>query len=287
VITIRDAALLLQQGGVVAFPTETVYGLGANALDAAAVRRIYEIKGRPATSPLIVHVSNIGMARSLSAKWPAKAEELALEHWPGPLTIVVPKASAIPDEVTAGLGTVGLRMPRHPVALELIRTAGLPLAAPSANKFTQLSPTTAEHVRAAFDDAVPVIDGGPCAVGLESTVIAVDSDGSVRLLRPGMLTIPEARFGEAKENESPGMHQKHYSPRTAQLVLVRDWSEAPAKAVRLELPDDPVEYAARLYAALHDLDAQGVERIAVLLPQDPDSRWDAVRDRLHRAASRG
>lgn len=283
--TLHDAALLLQQGGVVAFPTETVYGLGANALDVGAVRRIYELKGRPATSPLIVHVSGIEMARALSSAWPAKAEELALQHWPGPLTLVVPKAAIVPDEVTAGLGTVGLRMPRHPIALELIRTAGLPLAAPSANKFTELSPTTAAHVRAAFGDSVPVLDGGPCAVGLESTVVAVDADGSVRLLRPGMLTLTEAIGGAAKEHESPGMHHKHYSPRTARVVLVDKPVDAPPQAVLLQLSEDPEVCAAQLYSKLHDLDVQGVKLIAIAIPRDPDPRWDAVRDRLRRAAS--
>ena len=283
-ITLNDAALLLQQGNVVAFPTETVYGLGANALNAAAVRRIYQLKGRPATSPLIVHVSSIEMARSLSAAWPAKAQDLALRHWPGPLTLVVPKAASIPDEVTAGLSTVGLRMPRHPLALELIRTAGLPLAAPSANKFTELSPTTADHVRAAFGDAVPVLDGGPCAVGLESTVVAVDADGSVRLLRPGMLVLEEAIAGAASEHESPGMHHKHYSPRTARVVLVESFDDAPPEAVLLFLSEDPEACAARLYSVIHDLDAQGVKIIAIKLPHDPDPRWDAVRDRLRRAA---
>lgn len=284
-ITLNDAARLLQQGGVVAFPTETVYGLGANALNPNAVRRIYELKGRPATSPLIVHVSSIEMARSLSAQWPDRAEDLALEHWPGPLTLVVPKAASIPEEVTAGLATVGLRMPRHPIALELIRTAGLPLAAPSANRFTELSPTTAEHVRAAFGDAVPVLDGGPCAVGIESTVVAVDANGSVRLLRPGMLTLAEAISGAAKQHESPGMHRKHYSPRTARVVLVSDLQLAPPEAIRLQLPQDPDAYAAKLYAALHELDSQGVSLVAIEMPRDPDPRWDAVRDRLRRAAS--
>jgi L-threonylcarbamoyladenylate synthase len=178
-------------------------------------------------------------------------------------------------------------MPRHPLALDLIRTAGLPLAAPSANKFTELSPTTAAHVRATFGDTVPVLDGGPCAVGLESTVVAVDADGSVRLLRPGMLTLAEAVAGAAKEHESPGMHHKHYSPRTARVVLVARATDAPADASLLQLPNDPEAYAARLYGAMHDLDAQGCKLIAIVAPpdDDPDPRWDAVRDRLKRAAS--
>ena len=140
---IQRAAEILRSGGLVAFPTETVYGLGANALDAVAVRKIFALKGRPATSPLIVHVASIGQARELAAEWPEEAERLAREYWPGPLTLVVPKKAVIPDEVTAGLPTVGLRMPRHPVALELLQAAQIPIAAPSANRFTQLSPTTA------------------------------------------------------------------------------------------------------------------------------------------------
>jgi len=144
---IHKAAQLLRSGELVVFPTETVYGLGANALDPAAVRKIYALKGRPATSPLIVHVSSIEQARELASEWPEDAERLAREFWPGPLTIVIAKKPLVPDEVTAGLPTVGLRVPRHPVALVLLREAGVPIAAPSANRFTQLSPTTAQHVR--------------------------------------------------------------------------------------------------------------------------------------------
>jgi L-threonylcarbamoyladenylate synthase len=197
----------------------------------------------------------------------------------------VPKTAQIPDEVTAGLSTVGIRMPRHPLALDLIRAAGLPLAAPSANKFTELSPTTAAHVREAFGDAVPVLDGGPCAIGLESTVVAVDADNTVRLLRPGMLTLAEAIAGAAKEHESPGMHHKHYSPRNTRIVLVNRFEEAPPGAQRLVLPADPEVCAAQLYGALHDLDARGVGQVAIEMPEDPDPRWDAVRDRLRRAAA--
>ena len=148
------AAALLRAGRLVAFPTETVYGLGANALDAAAVQRIYEAKGRPSTSPLIVHVADAAMAKTVAAEWPEAAERLAARFWPGPLTLVLPKRRAVPDEVTAGLGTVGVRQPAHPVALELIRRAGVPLAGPSANRFMGLSPTTAEHVRLALGEAV-------------------------------------------------------------------------------------------------------------------------------------
>jgi len=189
---IQQAARIVREGGLVVFPTETVYGLGANALDASAVRKIYALKGRPATNPLIVHVAGIAQAKELAAEWLPEAERLARQYWPGPLTIVVPKKSEVPDEVTAGLPTVGLRMPRHPVALELLRVAGVPIAAPSANRFTQLSPTTAEHVREAFGTETPfLLDGGQCEVGLESTVIAVTREG-LEVLRPGMTEVSDA-----------------------------------------------------------------------------------------------
>ena len=192
---IRKAAQLLRSGELVVFPTETVYGLGANALDPTAVRKIYALKGRPVTSPLIVHVASTEQARGFAAEWSEDAEQLAQEYWPGPLTMVVPKGKIIPDEVTAGLGTVGLRMPRHEVALELLREADVPIAAPSANRFTQLSPTTAEHVREAFGDETPfLLDGGPCEVGLESTVVAVTKDG-LEVLRPGMAFVEDAAPG--------------------------------------------------------------------------------------------
>ena len=228
--SIQHAVDVIRRGGLAAFPTETVYGLGANALDPAAVRRIYALKGRPSTSPLIVHVDGIEMARSLASVWPAKAEELARAHWPGPLTIVVPKSASVPDDVTAGLGTVGLRMPRHPIALELIRAAGLPLAAPSANRFTELSPTTAAHVRAAFGDAVPVLDGGPCEVGLESTVVSVDALGVVRLLRPGMLTLAEAvpSAGTGEAHESPGISPRPRVPSLPSTARARPSSPTAA-----------------------------------------------------------
>src|ERR1700741_4570815 len=182
-ISLSKAAALIRAGRLVAFPTETVYGLGANALDAAAVAKIFELKGRPASSPLIVHASSAAMARTLVTEWPAQAEELAARYWPGPLTIVLPKSPAIPDIVTAGLQTVGVRVPAHRVALALIEAAGVPIAAPSANRFTGLSPTTAEHVRAAFGDEVEVVDGGPTQVGIESTVVSL-AGGKLTLLRP-------------------------------------------------------------------------------------------------------
>ena len=296
-LTIDAAAGILRSGGLVAFPTEAVYGLGANALDPAAVQKIFEMKGRPETSPLIVHVASVEMARELVAEWPPMAEELARQWWPGPLTMVLRKQHRVPDNVTAGLPTVGVRMPNHPLALALIEAAGVPVAAPSANRFTGLSPTTADHVRAAFGDAVPVLDGGPCAVGIESTVVAIEGD-KLKLLRPGMISLGELEQAAAKSGEahpSPGMHQKHYSPKTP-LILVRSASELPdrtgayvwrvalgpaARSVRMPL--DAAPYAAQLYRVLHQLDGEKWPWIAVEIPPDaPD--WTAIRDRLRRAA---
>jgi L-threonylcarbamoyladenylate synthase len=294
----------------VAFPTETVYGLGANALDEAAVRRIFEVKGRPSSSPLIVHVDSIEMARGLAREWPAAAETLARRYWPGPLTLVVAKDARIPAIVTAGLDTVGLRVPAHPLALELIRAAALPIAGPSANRFSQLSPTTAEHVRAGLGAAVDMIlDGGTTTVGIESTVLSL-AGGRARLLRPGM--VPRSEIEEligpvetaaapapSDAHASPGMHPRHYSPRTRLLVV--DPGAVPAQgrgaylyrgagpACRPEvkgvaMPDDPTAYAAALYETLHALDELGLDWIAAeRTPPGPE--WEGVADRLKRASS--
>jgi L-threonylcarbamoyladenylate synthase len=295
---IEQAARILREGGLVVFPTETVYGLGANALDASAVRKIYALKGRPTTSPLILHVASVEQAKELAAEWLPEAERLARQYWPGPLTIVVPKKATVPDEVTAGLPTVGLRMPRHPVALELLRAAGVPIAAPSANRFTQLSPTTAEHVREAFGAEAPfLLDGGPCEVGLESTVIAVTREG-LEVLRPGMAHVSNAVAAAAAEGEShrsPGQHRKHYSPKTRIVLVSRGhlpregkgaylWLDYNAVAAgKQRMPEKPEDYAAELYSALHKLDRQGFDWIAVELPPDVPE-WAAIRDRLVRAA---
>lgn len=302
-LSIKDAAAKIRSGGVVAFPTETVYGLGANALDAAAVQKIYELKGRPSASPLIVHVASIEMAREIVAEWPPLAEDLARRWWPGPLTLVLPKKPAIPDIVTAGLPTVGVRMPSHPLALELIAEAGVPIAAPSANRFMELSPTTADHVRSAFGGAagnmIDVLDGGPCQVGIESTVVSIEN-GVLKLLRPGMISLGDleaATVHAPGAHPAPGMHPRHYSPRT-RLLLVdhprdlpdrcgayvwRKKSGLTARSVRM--PEKPGDYAARLYAVLHELDREGWPWIAVEAPPDTPA-WAAIRDRLGRAAER-
>ena len=302
---VERAGELIRAGRLVAFPTETVYGLGANALDENAVKRIYEVKQRPAESPLIVHVCSVEMARSLARAWPEEAEKLARAFWPGPLTLVVPKQPSIPDVVTAGLGTVGLRMPAHRLALELIRAAKVPVAAPSANRFSGLSPTTAEHVRAALGGSVDLIlDGGATQVGIESTVLTLAA-GAPRILRPGMIARQEIEAvvgpvgwgatGADDLKASPGMHARHYSPRT-RLVLVDGgrlpasgrgvylyWRQ-PAGEHSIAMPDTPAGYAAVLYATLHELDEAGWDWIAVERPP-ADPAWDGIRDRLQRAAA--
>jgi len=298
-IGLNEAADRIRRGDLVAFPTETVYGLGANALDAAAVRKIFELKGRPATSPLIVHVSSIEMARRYVTEWPLEAEDLARRYWPGPLTLVLPKSADIPDVVTAGLPTVGIRVPAHELALKLIEAAGVPIAAPSANRFTGLSPTTAEHVREAFGAAVPVLDGGPTQVGIESTVVSL-TGGKLTILRPGMISLGEIESAAAEEigpHRSPGMHARHYSPRTP-LLLVDGPKNLPDRmgaylwrkhsgitARTLRMPADAAHYAARLYSALHELDGEGWPWIAVETPPEKP-QWSAILDRLRRAQSK-
>ena len=301
---IAQAAAILRRGGLVAFPTETVYGLGANALDTAAVRRIFEVKQRPATSPLIVHAASETMARAYAAEWSPAARDLARRFWPGPLTLVVPKKPVIPDIVTAGLATVGLRVPAHPVAIALIRAAGVPVAAPSANRFTQLSPTSAEHVRASLGDAVDMIlDGGSTPVGIESTVLSLV--GVPTLLRPGMISKEEieAVIGDVADapaaaaglpHAAPGMHRKHYSPRTPLLLIAPGERPVGGRGAVIShrshahgvvrMSADPKRYAAALYATLHELDGQGYDWIAVERVPELDA-WAGIRDRLTRAAA--
>ncbi len=279
---IAEAARIISAGGLVSFPTETVYGLGANALDEAAVSRVFAAKGRPASSPLIVHVADIEMARSLTRQWPALAQQWAERYWPGPLTMVLPKAAHVPDRVTAGLDTVGIRIPNHPVALALIRAAGVPIAGPSANPFMQLSPTQAEHVRAELADYF--LDGGPAEVGIESTVVSLAGPVPV-LLRPGVLQLEGVALGEAPAegaaHAAPGQHARHYSPATP---LILGPPPMQGNGYRWVLPGDPLQCAAELYATLHRLDRMNYDWIAVYLPPDTPA-WAGVRDRLVRAAT--
>lgn len=329
---IARAAACLRRGGLVAFPTETVYGLGVHALDRAAVLRLFDAKQRPSNDPLIVHVSSIEDIGRLVMGVPDVARQLAARFWPGPLTLVMHRAPVVPDEVTAGLQTVAVRVPAHPVARALLEAARLPVAAPSANLFSRPSPTRASHVLEDLDGRIDMIlDSGPTDVGVESTVVDVTGDAPV-LLRPGAIGIDALRsvvstavvlsaarrssVGEAVP--SPGLLSKHYSPRAA-LTLYRGNSEAAAKAMRdaaqqavaqgrrvgvlagiqdahafhgvpvviadVGLEGDMTQLAARLYAALRELDAQHVD---VILARDPAGDSDlarAVRDRLQRAAA--
>jgi L-threonylcarbamoyladenylate synthase len=223
---IADAVAILQSGGLVAFPTETVYGLGADATNSDAVRKIFAAKGRPATNPLICHVANGAVARRYVRSWPEIAQKLAEAFWPGPLTLVLPKESAIADEVTAGLSTVGVRAPDHPLTLELLRAFDGPLAGPSANRSNHVSPTSAQHVREDLNDRVDLIlDGGPCGVGIESTVLDLASDEPM-LLRPGGISraqieriigpvrLDRATTDAAIPARAPGQHPMHYAPTT-------------------------------------------------------------------------
>jgi len=299
--SIREAAAVLRAGGLVAFPTETVYGLGANALDATAVGRIFAAKGRPATNPLIVHVAEIAEAQTLVTTWPATARCLAERFWPGPLTLVLPRRPTVPDIVTAGGPTVALRVPAHPVARALLAEAKVPVAAPSANRSTQLSPTTAEHVFAGLDGRIDlVLDGGPCFGGIESTVIDL-SGATPRLLRPGLLPLAEleailgplerATTGdETAALPSPGMLARHYAPRTPLVCVETPPEPVPEGCVVVRfgpgelLPADPAAASALLYALLHELDGRGLRGIVVVLPPDAPE-WLAIRDRLARASS--
>jgi L-threonylcarbamoyladenylate synthase len=320
---IARAGAVLRSGGVVAFPTETVYGLGADALSAESVRKIFAAKGRPANNPVIVHVLDAAEARRLSTVWPAAAALLADEFWPGPLTLVLPKAEIVPQVTTAGGPTVALRVPAHPVARALIRATGRPLAAPSANLSTRVSATRAEHVLKGLAGRIEmVLDGGPTPGGLESTVVDV-SGPTPRLLRHGMIDVEtlrqvldgqleviDRRAGETDAGlASPGMLRKHYSPAVPLDLADGDGSEqatrlaaagrhvgwitcgkfvaAPAglSITHVDLGADPLEYARRLYDTLHRLEEEGVAEIIVARPPAA-AGWEAIHDRLTRAAAR-
>ncbi len=290
---IAQAAEIIRQGGLVAFPTETVYGLGASALNPEAVARIYAAKNRPFASPLIVHVSDSVMARALTETWSDLAETLAARFWPGPLTLVMKKAPMVPDIVTANLDSVGIRMPNHPMALALIRQAGIPIAAPSANRFTEISPTTAQHVKESLGDAVDLIlDGGPTDVGIESTVVSLHRHPPM-ILRPGMISRHDLEHStglhwEIQKDkphivESPGQHPRHYAPRTKLYLLDEGITPVHGRGRVIDMPHDPANYAARLYAELHTADSEGWDWIALRKPPETEE-WAAIRDRLARAS---
>ncbi|GIM91507.1 L-threonylcarbamoyladenylate synthase [Paractinoplanes toevensis] len=304
---IAEAVALLRAGSVVAFPTETVYGLGADAFSHKAVGEIYRLKNRPSWNPLIVHVATVEVARDLAAGWPINADKLAAEFWPGPLTLVVRRATHLTG-VGADNDTIALRIPAHDVALRLLAASELPLAAPSANRSEGISPTTAAHVLRSLPDVPLVLDGGPSSWGIESTVLDLTTDVPT-LLRPGALALRALRdvtgaialrgaeTVDGAARPSPGMSKRHYAPR-ATLVLAKDVRDVevdgPVGVLTYEgaaldgaeiLSADPREYAADLYAALHRLDDAGVATILVQEPPQTED-WLAVRDRLGRAAAK-
>lgn len=310
--SIRKAAALLRGGGVVAFPTETVYGLGADGLDPLACARVFEIKGRPRFDPLILHECSAARAMKLFSRIPAPARRLMKKFWPGPLTLVLPKARAVPDIVTAGLPTVAVRVPADPHALRLIKAAGRPIAAPSANSFGRLSPTSAAHVKAQLGDGPDLIlDGGRTRIGVESTIITFE-DGRPVLLRPGGLPLEEiekaagraavpAKAGKNRP-QAPGCLKKHYAPR-ARLKLIEPGQKVKAGpgAAYLAFSKKPGgkflavgvlsrrgdlrEAAAKLFSALHKLENSGA---AVIYAERVPSRGlgRAIMDRLNRGSRR-
>jgi L-threonylcarbamoyladenylate synthase len=289
---IAEAARLILAGEPVAIPTETVYGLAADATNAKAVARIYQAKGRPSFNPLIVHVSDLAEAERIG-EFNVQARDLAKEHWPGPLTLVVPlqEKTRIAPIVTAGLPTIGLRVPAHPAMQALVRSAGRPLAAPSANASGTISPTRAEHVEKSLGGRIPlVINGGPTERGLESTIVAA-TGGSLRLLRPGPIVI-DAKSASADIIESPGQLASHYAPSKPLRLNV---TEAKSDEyligfgpfggdTNLSLSGDLIEAAARLFDLLHQADASRKPRIAVA-PVPEHGLGAAINDRLHRAAA--
>lgn len=317
---LERAAEILRSGGIVAFPTETVYGLGADATNAAAVRRVFEVKGRPPTNPCIVHVADEQVARRFVLHWPSAATRLVERFWPGPLTLVLAKTGAIAPEVTAGLPTVGLRAPDHPLTLELLRRFDGPLVGPSANRSTHLSPTMAQHVREELGDTVDMIlDGGACRVGIESTVLDLSGEEPT-ILRPGVV-LPEqieqvigpvrirpAVVDPGQPASSPGQHPVHYAPQTptyryesGQTDLLVSWCAAHpdkraivlrigaapvfANLQQIQMPFTAGEYARKMYAALREADRQSAAAIWIEMPPD-QPQWLAVRDRLIRASRR-
>ena len=310
----------LRAGGVLGLPTETVYGLAADATNPVAVARVFATKGRPADHPLIVHLATGAAVAPWVSDWPAVAERLAAAFWPGPLTLVVPRAAGVLPAVTGGQDTVALRVPAHPVAQAVLAAFGGALVAPSANRYGRLSPTRAADVMQEFAGSVPVVEGGECTVGIESTIVAC-LNGEVRVLRPGIITPGalsraagvEVFIGAATDGPRvPGAVKAHYAPRTPlevvpSALLARRLAEVPGACVvaraeigevaavpvgtlapggRMVLPATPVEFGQKLYATLRDLDAVGAPRLWVEAPPAGEE-WAAVRDRLARAAAAG
>lgn len=314
-----DAVRILRAGGLVAFPTETVYGLGARAFDPTAIARIFAVKRRPPDNPLIVHIASDAQLPSVTTEIPPIARKVMTAFWPGPLTLVLRRTPEVPAAVSAGLDTVAVRMPDHPIALALIREFGEPIAAPSANRSGRPSPTLAEHVVQELGDAVDlVIDGGPCRIGLESTVLDLTADPP-RVLRPGAITVqmlrpvvgrvlPFTRTTDIESGPSPGMRHRHYAPDLRVIpVSPEDWPQAIARWSRreerlgligrtaavsaAEQPsfertfDTTLDLAQNLFAAFRDAEAAGVEVLLVEAPARGEALSAVIVDRLERAST--
>lgn len=299
---LQQAVACLRAGGLVAVPTETVYGLAADAHSDAALRSIFARKGRPADHPLILHLGALDWLPRYAARVPEYALALASQYWPGPLTLVLPAADSVSRVATGGLDTVALRMPRHPLTQRLLQEFGRAVAAPSANRYGSISPTSAADVLMEFAEQAPlVLDGGRCEEGIESTI--VDCTGPApRLLRPGSVRLPELdQLADDQGPRAPGRVERHYAPATpAYAVRAEDWpravqeasatrsgllgcGELPAGQSGLALPSDPEGYARGLYAGLRNLDRAGYSRLLIQLPPQQPA-WLAVRDRLRRAS---
>ncbi len=304
-VSLHEAIARLKNGEVVAIPTETVYGLAADATNDGALQQIYTIKARPADNPLIVHIVDAKQVENWATEFSPLAQKLAAAFWPGPFTLVLPAKPHVSSIVRGGQPTVALRVPNHPLTLQLLKESGLTLAAPSANKFTQLSPTTAEHVTAGLGEEVAVLDGGACSVGIESTIVAV-RHGDWQLLRLGMVSEAsiEAVAGVPAKNfsqpiKAPGQHALHYSPRTPMRLFVSReelLKNATASSAALllgsgaapyctyfELNKSAADFAQQLYDTLHKMDALGAEMLLIEAPPSAPE-WLAILDRLTRAA---
>lgn len=305
-VDLEKAVSFLRDGKLVAIPTETVYGLAADAQNDEALTLLYRTKGRPQEHPVILHVADLAMCRPFVREIPWAAQALMEAFWPGPLTLLLPKSDLVSLRITGGRPLVGVRAPATPLALELLRRLGKPLVAPSANRFGHISPTTADHVEQEFEGEVAVLDGGPCGVGLESTIVAIEDDRLV-VLRPGQLPWEKLEevsglpvVGKDSEGGVPGALKSHYAPRQPlKLVPTDELLEMPLQGTAVlalsegpwfkavwakRLPYDSAEYARELYAALREAEASGCEQILLELPPRT-SDWKAVHDRLRRAAA--
>jgi L-threonylcarbamoyladenylate synthase len=300
------AAQYIKEGKLVAFPTETVYGLGANALNPLAVAKIFELKERPTFDPLIVHIAELGQIESLILKQDNRVLELAEKFWPGPLTIVLPKSSIVPNIVTSGLPTVGIRMPNSKIAIELIKKSSCPIAAPSANKFGRISPTKAEHVKKQLLKVDYIIDGGKTTIGIESTIIQLTKYG-FQILRNGIITqeelenvIPFDGYSKIKKLSAPGMLKSHYSPNKKFLIadnLSLDLDKSKAglisfsgnlepgykKVLKVSTKDDLKEYAANVFEAMHTFEDDNEIEIIFAEPVNECGIGKAIMDRLRKA----